>query len=590
MDFFDVIGLFGGLALFLFGMHTMANGLEKIAGNKLESTLRKLTSNPVLAVVFGALLTAAVQSSSASTVMVVGLVNSGMMQLSQAIGVIMGANIGTTVTAQLLSLGDISSDNFFLLLLKPSTIAPIFAIIGAFLFMFSEHPKRRDIGQALVGFGVLFTGMFTMEDAVRPLRESELFVELFSSLENPILGVLAGAIVTAVIQSSSASVGILQALASTGIISWSAAIPIILGQNIGTCITPMMASIGASKAAKQSAFSHLYFNVIGTTIFLVVIYGGKAIIGEVAFWDDVIDRSGIANFHTAFNIIVTVLFLPFTKLLARLATFTVKEAEKDEKPGTGNLPILDERILATPVVAIQKAQDTVSYMTELSMESFSHAMVAITQKDEKAKNTVQKLEDSIDKIEVSITNFLIKASHHELSAGESNHVSLLLSTVSDIERVGDHCVNIVDRFNTVSKKGFSNAAKNELNVLFEAVHENLGHVNSALKDGTAKDAFLVEPLEETIDVICEKLRERHIKRLKNGKCTLDDGLLFVEILSDIERISDHCSNIANRIIYLESGKEDYDYHSMKKQFKNSRTDIETVEILSQFEEKYLTRI
>ncbi len=590
MDFFDVIGLLGGLALFLFGMQTMATGLEKIAGNKLESTLRKLTSNPVLAVIFGALLTAAIQSSSASTVMVVGLVNSGMMQLSQAIGVIMGANIGTTVTAQILSLGDIESDNFFLLLLKPSTIAPVFACIGAFLFMFSESPKKRDIGQALVGFGVLFTGMFTMEDAVRPLRESELFVELFSSLENPILGVIAGALVTAAIQSSSASVGILQALASTGIISWSAAIPIILGQNIGTCITPMLASIGASKTAKRSAFSHLYFNVIGTTVFMIAIYGSRYIIGEFTFWDDVIDRSGIANFHTAFNVLVTLLFLPFTKSLARLATFTVKDkGESQATPGSG-VPILDERILASPVVAIQKAQDTVAYMSKLSMENFSNAMTIINERDGDLKLKIDSIEETMDGLEVAVSNFLLKASHDELSVEESNTVSLLLSTISDIERIGDHCVNISNHSKNITKKGFSQNARNELQVLYEAVYENLNNINTALKTNNITVAYSVEPLEETVDVICEKLRERHIKRLKNAKCKLENGVIFVEILSDIERISDHCSNIANRVIYLNSGKADYDFHDMKKQFKNSRNSAAMAEILAGYEEKYLTRI
>ncbi len=585
MDFFSLLMLFGGLALFLFGMTTMANGLEKLAGNRLESILRKLTSNPLLAVIFGTLLTVAVQSSSASTVMVVGLVNSGIMQLSQAIGVIMGANIGTTVTAQLLSLGDISSDNFFLQLLKPSTMAPVFSCIGVALYMFSDKPKRRDLGQAMLGFGVLFTGMFTMEDAVRPLRESELFVELFSSLENPVLGVLAGAAVTAIIQSSSASVGILQALASTGIITWSSAVPIILGQNIGTCITPMMASIGASRTAKQSAFSHLYFNIIGTTLFLVAIYGAKYILGEFTFWDDIIDRSGIANFHTAFNIIVTLLFLPFTKLLARFVTFTVKDDPKD-KAARDNLPILDERILTTPVLAIQTAQDTVAYMQDVAINNFSIAMELVSERDKNAAKDIKLNEESIDKLDMGITNFLIKASHHELSNEESDHVSMLLSTVSDIERIGDHCINISELADTISKKGLSSNARSELTTLYNAVNENLTLVQSALK-GNVADAFMVEPLEEIVDEICEMLRNKHVKRLKSKKCNIEDGLIFVEILSDIERISDHCSNVANRLIYLNSGTDDYDYHSMKQTFKNSKNSAQTAQILEDYRKKYM---
>ncbi len=588
MDFFIILKLFGGLALFLFGMSTMANGLEKLAGNKLESILRKLTSNPVLAVIFGALLTVAVQSSSASTVMVVGLVNSGIMQLSQAIGVIMGANIGTTVTAQLLSLGDISSDNIFLLLLKPSTIAPLLSCIGIAFYMFSDKPKRRDAGQAMLGFGILFTGMFTMEDAVRPLRESELFVELFSSLENPILGVLAGAAVTAIIQSSSASVGILQALATTGIITWSSAIPIILGQNIGTCITPMMASIGASRTAKQSAFSHLYFNIIGTSIFLIAIYGAKFVLGEFEFWNDIIDRSGIANFHTAFNIIVTLMFLPFTKLLAKVVTATVKDDPK-EKAAKDDLPILDERILTTPVLAIQTAQDTIAYMHGCATDNFERAMSIVSSRDKNAAAEIKRTEESIDKLDMGITNFLIKASHHGLSNEESNHVSMLLSTVSDVERIADHCVNISEWAENISKKGFSATAKAELTVLYNAVNENLSLAKSALNDNV-DDAYKVEPLEETIDEMCATLRNRHVKRLKTGKCTLEDGLIYVELLSDIERISDHCSSIANRVIYLHSGTDDYDYHTMKRTFKNNKNYSITAEIMSEYKNKYLNNI
>ncbi len=588
MSFFNVVSLFGGLALFLFGMQTMAGGLEKLAGNKLESILKKLTRTPAIAVLFGALLTAALQSSSASTVMVVGLVNSGMMQLAQAVGVIMGANIGTTVTAQILALSDLSSDNFFLQLLKPATIAPVFAFIGAFLFMFSERPRRRDIGQALVGFGVLFTGMFTMEDAVRPLRESELFVQLFSTLSNPILGVLAGALVTAVIQSSSASVGILQALSTTGIISWSTAIPIILGQNIGTCITPMMASIGANKAAKRSAFCHLYFNIIGTTVFLLAIYGAKFALGGLSFWEETIYRADIANFHTAFNVIVTLLLLPFTKLLAKLATKTVKsDPEVVEK---SSLPILDERLLGTPAVAIQKAQDSVELMATLAQNNFNNAVSLINSFDVEKYKSVNEVEETIDKLEVSVTNFLIKISHREISLKESNHISMLIGSISDFERIGDHAVNVAEWAENLGKRGVSSGAKGEIEILREAVDENLGFAFTAFANTDVKTALMVEPLEETVDHICEKLRNKHIKRLKNGKCSVESGLVFMEILSNLERISDHCSNIANRILYLESNDESFDYHDMKKSMKSSLIDPQKMKNLSEFEAKYLSKI
>ncbi len=588
MSFFDVVSLFGGLALFLFGMQTMAGGLEKLAGNKLESILKKLTRTPAIAVLFGALLTAAVQSSSASTVMVVGLVNSGMMQLAQAVGVIMGANIGTTITAQILALSDLTSDNFFLRILKPSTIAPVFAFIGAFLFMFSERPRRRDIGQALVGFGVLFTGMFTMEDAVRPLRESELFVQLFSTLSNPILGVLAGAIVTALIQSSSASVGILQALSTTGIISWSTAIPIILGQNIGTCITPMMASIGANKAAKRSAFCHLYFNVIGTTVFLLGIYGAKFALGGLPFWDDVIYRADIANFHTAFNIIVTLLLLPFTKLLAKLATKTVKSDPEDVMESA--LPILDERLLGTPSVAIQKAQDSVELMATLAQNNFNDAVSLVKSFDVDKFKSIAEVEETIDKLEVSVTGFLIKISHRELSLKESNHISMLIGSISDFERIGDHAVNVAEWAENLGKRGISSGAKAELEILREAVNENLGLAFTAFAGTDAQTALMVEPLEETVDHICEKLRNKHIKRLKNGKCSVETGLVFMEILSNLERISDHCSNLANRILYLESNDESFDYHDMKRSMKTNLIDPQKAKNLAEFETKYLSKI
>lgn len=589
MTVFDLLKLFGGLALFLFGMSTMAVGLEKVAGSKLEGILSKLTKNPISAVLFGALLTAAIQSSSATTVMVVGLVNSGIMQLSQAIGVIMGANIGTTITAQVLRLSDINSDNFWLQLLKPTTLAPVFSCVGAFFYLFSKKARRRNWGQVLIGFGILFTGMFTMEAAVYPLRSSVLFEELFSTLRNPIFGVLVGAGVTAIIQSSSASVGILQALSSTGIITWATAVPIILGQNIGTCITPMLASIGATKAAKRSAFSHLYFNIIGTAVFIAAIYGIKYTIG-ISFWEASIGRGGIANFHTLFNLIVTLMFLPFTKALAKLAELSVpgKKGEVD----TLDCVVLDERLLAAPTVAIQQAHGAVETMAMMAKNNLSLVIPLFTQFDSTVIKNITDNENIIDKLEVSVSNYLIKITHKELVDDESNTVSALLNMVSDFERIGDHVVNISEWVQQLNDKGivFSDKANRELSLLFDAVNENIILATAAFSSTNSKKAVLVEPLEDTIDRMCEKLRFKHIERLKKGKCSLEAGLVFIGVISDAERISDHCSNIANRVIYLESSDEHYDQHEIKNRMhSDTLSDAETAALLD-YKQRYLAQI
>ncbi len=587
MSFFDVVKLFGGLALFLFGMTTMAAGLEKAAGSKLESTLKRLTKNPVTAVLFGALLTAAVQSSSATTVMVVGLVNSGIMQMSQAIGVIMGANIGTTFTAQILSLGDIASDNFFLLLLKPATIAPIISCVGAALFIFAKKERFRNWGQAAIGFGILFTGMFTMEAAVYPLRSSPLFAELFSTLQNPVLGVLVGAGVTAIIQSSSASVGILQALSSTGIISWSTAVPIILGQNIGTCVTPMMASIGASKAAKRSAFCHLYFNIIGTSLFLIIIYGIQYTVG-IPFWNEVVGRSDIANFHTIFNILVTLILLPFTKLLAYLATNTIKD--KDEPTTKSQKPVLDERLLsASPLLAIEQAQSMINYMAVIAKDNFALLSSLLKKHDEEILQQIRLQEKELDEIEVETAGYLIKITHKELTEQESDKVSMLLHLLSDFERIGDRVESIANTMADASgkKSKLSDNAKEELALLCEAVSENIDLSIKAAFEQNLDMALRVEPLEEAIDQIVEQLRNRHVMRLKKGKCNIEAGLIFIEILSGLERISDYCSNIAGYSLYLIGGSEDYNNHLLKSSIKEHRVDKAIMDAIEEYEKRYL---
>lgn len=568
MTIFDVINVAGGLALFLYGMTIMGSGLEKVAGGKLESILKKLTSSTMKAVLLGAVITGIIQSSSGATVIVVGLVNSGIMQLSQAMGIIMGANIGTTVTGQLIRLADIEGSSFFLQLLKPSTFAPVVAFIGAILFVFLKSPKKRNIGQIMMGFGILFTGMFTMERSVSALRDSELFVTLFTSLQNPILGVLAGTLVTVAIQSSSASVGILQALSSTGLVTWSSAIPIILGQNIGTCSTPLLASVGASKAAKRSAVVHLYFNVIGSAVVLALIYGFKYFIG-IPFWNDVMNMGDIANFHTIFNVVVTLAFIPFTKLLAKLAELTIPDKAGDVAPDE-DMPILDERLLQSPSVAIQQAKHAVEIMAVNARANFSEAIPLLINPSQEPIALINKRELVCDRLEVGISNYLIKVTDKELSDRESQDVNELLHYVVEYERIGDYAINVVERSGEMLDKGlaFSQTAAAELMILHEALCEIVDLSADCFATNDLRIAEQVEPLEETIDLIIETLRNKHIGRLKEGVCSLESGIIFLEVLTNLERISDHCSNIAARVIGSEATDGNFDAHALRRALHN----------------------
>lgn len=568
MTIFDVINVAGGLALFLYGMTIMGAGLEKVAGGKLESILKKLTSSTMKAVLLGAVITGIIQSSSGATVIVVGLVNSGIMQLSQAIGIIMGANIGTTVTGQLIRLADIEGSSFFLQLLKPSTFAPVVAFIGAILYVFLKSPKKRNIGQIMMGFGILFTGMFTMERSVAVLRDSELFVTLFTSLQNPILGVLAGTLVTVAIQSSSASVGILQALSSTGLVTWSSAIPIILGQNIGTCSTPLLASVGASKAAKRSAVVHLYFNVIGSLIVLVLIYSFKTFVG-IPFWNDVMNMGDIANFHTIFNIVVTFAFIPFTKLLAKLAELTVPDKEGDVAPDA-DMPILDERLIHSPSVAIQQAKHAVEVMAQNARANFSEAIPLLLAPSQEPIALINKRESVCDRLEVAVSNYLIKVTDKELSDRESQDVNELLHYVVEYERIGDYAINVVERSGEMLDKGlsFTTTAGAELMILHRAICEIIDLTSDCFITSDLRIAEQVEPLEETIDLMIETLRNKHITRLKDGICNLESGIIFLEVLTNLERVSDHCSNIAARVIGSEAHDGNFDAHALRRALHN----------------------
>ena len=561
MDFFMIVSLLGGLALFLYGMSMLGSGLEKLSGGRLEQTLEKLTNNVFKGVLLGALVTGAIQSSSATTVIVVGLVNARILKLRQAIGIIMGANIGTTVTAHILRLSDLSSDNFFLMLPKPTTLAPVVGIIGILMVMVGKKQKYKTLGEILLGFCILFTGMFNMEAAVSPLSESPEFAGLFASLSNPVIGVLVGAGVTAIIQSSSASIGILQALSSTGIITWSSAIPIILGQNIGTCITPILASIGASKNAKRTAAVHLSFNIIGTCVFLIVIYTIQSI-SPFSFWDLPIDKGGIANFHTTFNVCVTLMFLPFVGLLEKLVIHLIPDQQTADEVDDPAIA-LDDRLLTSPGLAIQHCRDAVLQMGKLARKNFSASVRQLEQYNHKEAEKIREREDTIDRPEDRLGNYMLKIPQDNLSEQSSATISALLHILSEFERIGDYSINLVEFAENMESTGaeFSPQAQFELTTIGEAVGEAIDMALGCFEKQDLALAETIEPLEEVVDQMQETLKDRHINRLRNGQCTVDAAFPFVESLSCLERISDHCSNIGVYMISYVRGSDEVDHHT-----------------------------
>ena len=561
MDFFMIVSLLGGLALFLYGMSMLGSGLEKLSGGRLEQTLEKLTNNVFKGVLLGALVTGAIQSSSATTVIVVGLVNARILKLRQAIGIIMGANIGTTVTAHILRLSDLSSDNFFLMLLKPTTLAPVVGIIGILMVMVGKKQKYKTLGEILLGFCILFTGMFNMEAAVSPLSESPEFAGLFASFSNPVIGVLVGAGVTAIIQSSSASIGILQALSSTGIITWSSAIPIILGQNIGTCITPILASIGASKNAKRTAAVHLSFNIIGTCVFLIVIYTIQSI-SPFSFWDLPIDKGGIANFHTTFNVCVTLMFLPFVGLLEKLVIHLIPDQQTADEVDDPAIA-LDDRLLTSPGLAIQHCRDAVLQMGKLARKNFSASVRQLEQYNHKEAEKIREREDTIDRLEDRLGNYMLKIPQDNLSEQSRATISALLHILSELERIGDYSINLVEFAENMESTGaeFSPQAQFELTTIGEAVGEAIDMALGCFEKQDLALAETIEPLEEVVDQMQETLKDRHINRLRNGQCTVDAAFPFVESLSCLERISDHCSNIGVYMISYVRGSDEVDHHT-----------------------------
>ena len=546
MDLFDVLTLLGGLSLFLFGMNLMGASLEKRAGSSLKILLGKLTSRKILGFLTGMGVTAVIQSSSATTVMVVGFVNSGLLTLRQAISVIMGANVGTTVTAWILSLTGLDGDNFFVMLLKPTSFTPILALIGVVLTMMAKSDKKKDVGMILLGFAVLMFGMDTMSGAVAGLEEVPEFRNILLMFSNPVLGVLAGAGLTAIIQSSSASVGILQALSATGQVTYGAAIPIIMGQNIGTCVTAMISSVGANKNAKRAAVVHLLFNIVGTAVWLAVFYGINAVV-QFSFVSHSIDQLGIAVVHTAFNILCTALLFPFSGLLEKMACRLVPDTKAPEK-----IQILDERFLATPSVAIDRCQEVAETMARISMDALKTSCQLIEHYDPKSAQAVRETEQEADQYEDMLGTYLVKLGRADLNAADSRETAKLLHIIGDFERISDHAVNLVESAEEIRNKGlsFSVHAKQELAVLTAAVGEVMDLALDAFLQNDPALAAKVEPLEQVVDTLKEQLRNRHILRRQKGECTIELGFVWSDLLTSLERVADHCSNIAGCVIEM----------------------------------------
>ena len=585
MNVYDILNLLGGIALFLFGMHTLSASLEKLAGGKLETWLEKATSKPIKGVVLGAIITAVIQSSAATTVMIIGFVNSGLMKLSQAIGVIMGANIGTTATSWLLSLQSISgSDGFsFLNLLKPTTFTPVLAVIGVILIMFTKSDKKKTIGMILAGFAVLMFGMNSMSSATAGLAENETFCNILMMFSNPVLGVIAGAVLTAVLQSSSASIGILQSIAiSTGKVTYSVALPLLLGQNIGSCVTALISSVGANKPAKRVAFVHLYFNVIGTVVFLSIFYQLNAFI-SMPFMEESLNAVGIAVIHTGFNVLATALFLPFTKQLEKLACLTVRDDSNDEKLTP---MLLDERLLKTPSVAIEQCRNVCIRMARLTQETLKMSMEVVTTYDAKKCAEVIDNENAIDIFEDKIGSYILKISSKDLSENDSKIVSSMLHTIGDLERISDHAVNIVEAAEEMHSKKikFSQQALRELPVIVNAVSEILDMSINAYVNNDVNLAKNVEPLEDVIDQLRSDLKTRHIERLRNGKCTIELGFILQDLLTNFERVSDHCSNIAVYLIQISDNSMDtHEYMNELKKLDRS----EFMDEFNDYKNKYI---
>ena len=583
MDIFSIFTLLGGLAFFLYGMNVMSSGLEKVAGGKLEKMLKAMTSNPLKSLALGAGITIAIQSSSALTVMLVGLVNSGIMELGQTIGVIMGSNIGTTLTAWILSLSGIESSNFFLRLLKPESFSPIIALIGILLIMGAKRDKSKSIGAIMVGFSILMYGMQLMSGAMKPLADMPEFTQILTAFTNPIFGVLMGTIFTGIIQSSAASVGVLQALSMTGGITYGMAIPIIMGQNIGTCVTALISSIGVSTNAKRVSVVHVSFNVIGTVVFLVLFYLGDFIF-KFGFKTEAINPVGIAFCHTIFNVATTFMLIPFTKQLEKIATWAVKEKiGKDEAP-----VFLDERLLVTPSFAIVECKNLTSTMGIMAKKNFFRSLKMVNKFSEKRLEKILRKEPRIDMYEDKLGSFLVKLSNKSLAEADSREVSKLLHAISDFERIGDHAVNILKVAREMNEKQleFSPVAKAELQQVVNALSEIMDITTEAFSEDDIEKAKRVEPLEQVIDIMIAEAKNRHIERLQKGECTIELGFMLTEVLNNIERVSDHCSNVAACMIQI--NQSSFDRHQYLNNIKSTGEEA-FEQLFEEYKAKYITK-
>jgi len=579
MTIFDVLTLIGGLCLFLFGMNVMGDALERRAGGSLKKLLAKLTGNKLAGFLTGLGVTAVIQSSSATTVMVVGFVNSGIMTLRQSIGVIMGANIGTTVTAWILSLGGISSDNLFMQLLKPTSFTPVLALIGTALLMFGKTSKKKDTGTILLGFATLMFGMDTMSSAVSGLADVPAFQNLFIMFKNPVLGVLAGAILTAIIQSSSASVGILQALSATGQVSYGAAVPIIMGQNIGTCVTALLSSFGTNKNAKRAAIVHLSFNVIGTIIWLTVFSIVSAVL-KPALLDASASYLGIAIAHSLFNIACTALLLPMSSLLEKLAIKLVPDTNKKDE-----IAELDERLLVTPPIALERCNALVCEMAESSVVAFKNGLNMLNRYDSAIAEEIRTAEEKADHYEDILGTYLVKLSSYQISDNDSSEVSKLLKVIGDFERISDHSINVLESAEELREKDmqFTTDALKELEVLCSAVSEILTLSYTAFINNDLTCAYDVEPLEQVIDGLKGKLRDGHIRRLKTGMCSIEAGFVWADLITNLERTADHCSNIAACII--DAAENNMNIHQSLRNMKDGNSYFDAR--YSQYAKKYV---
>ncbi len=595
MDIFDVLSMLGGLALFLYGMDTMGGALARMAGGKLEKVLEKVTSRRILAVLLGAGVTALIQSSSATTVMVVGFVNSGIMKLSRAVGIIMGANIGTTVTSWILSLAGIEGDNIWIRLLKPSSFSPVLAVIGIIMILGSKGvSKKKDLGDILLGFAILMFGMETMSSSVAGLAENPAFTELMTAFKEPLLGMLVGAVLTAIIQSSSASVGILQALCLTGAVNYSMAIPIIMGQNIGTCVTSLISSIGASRNAKRAAMIHLYFNLIGTGVFMAFYYALNQL-RDIVYLSQSADPAGIAVIHSLFNICATLLLFPFSDKLVKLARLTIPD--KKEETVLEDIPeetvYIDERILLRPSFAMELCRTKSRKMAAHTGRAISLALEVLSHYDPDKAAEVIRLESLTDQYEDVLGTYLVKLSSENLSESDSRSMSIILHSISDFERISDHALAIVESAREIDTKGlaFTKKAKKEINILSSAVKDICGLTVEVFRKNDTINAMHVEPLEKTVDTLSKRIKENHIKRLQKGKCSIEMGFILQDILTGLERVSDHCSNIAVEMITIYDN--DYNTHEYFKTFskeEEEKFDEEYRQLMARYISDEMTRL